>query len=159
MDNKRFYEIVEQQIKECKDILGIKGHDYPMDDSDRLSNFKHTARRAGVSTLQTWLTFFLKHEECLEKFVRGQYGDSEPIEGRIADAINYLLLLRALIEEDRHDKQLPSVLGGSVVEYKDSASPIIMYCESHGQNTEAIFDEKGRIVCATCKSKYVTRRS
>ena len=51
--------------------------------------------------MQAWLVFFLKHEECIEKFTRGEYHDSEPIEGRIADAINYLLLLRAIIEEAR----------------------------------------------------------
>lgn len=85
-----------------KDIVAInetKGKDYSGDE-DALSNFKVLAQRLGMTPLQVWGVYALKHIAAIESYIKNGSVESEPIEGRIDDAILYLFLLRGLIEEE-----------------------------------------------------------
>ena len=78
-----------------------KGHDYTAGNDDRLINFKEVGKRAGVSPLQCWLVYFLKHVDSIcTRVSTGKQESGEPIEGRIADIRNYALLGLALIKEE-----------------------------------------------------------
>ena len=82
-------------------IIGIndtKGNDYAGEE-DALRNFKEQAQEYGLSPEQVWGVFFGKHLKAIQTFVRDGDVASEPIEGRIHDAILYLFLLLGLIEE------------------------------------------------------------
>jgi FtsZ-binding cell division protein ZapB len=106
MTGERFVKIVEDQLTSCIRVLRVKGSDY-IANADRLSNFKEAARESGIEPLQAWLVYFLKHIEAIKKFTRKEYHFSEPIEERIMDAINYLLLLRAMVEEMKEEEKTP----------------------------------------------------
>jgi cyclopropane fatty-acyl-phospholipid synthase-like methyltransferase len=90
--------MLDQQHSEIVAINKTKGHDYAGEE-DALSNFKRNADRLGLTPIQVWGVYFHKHLDAIETYVREGGVPSEPIEGRIQDAILYLYLLRGLISE------------------------------------------------------------
>jgi hypothetical protein len=83
-----------------RDLLEKKGRDYASD-RDRLSNFKYLAEMLGLTPLQVWGVYCFKHLMALSQFVREGQVASEPIDERIADIRNYMILGQALIVEAR----------------------------------------------------------
>lgn len=77
-----------------------KGADYAGDE-DALANFKEAAADIGVSPYVIWYVYFHKHLSAVKRFVEKGQVESEPIEGRIDDAILYLFLLRGLIKDEQ----------------------------------------------------------
>lgn len=68
--------------------------------ADRLANFKRNAAILGTTPETILMVYMMKHIDAIGRYVKtgGQIG-SEPIEGRIADAQNYLDLLVCLVRE------------------------------------------------------------
>lgn len=82
-------------------LLFSKGKEYASD-ADALSNFKKRALDVGVSPKQIAWIFMAKHLDSIRSFIaNGVTYSNEPIEGRIADARNYLALLNALIQDEK----------------------------------------------------------
>lgn len=134
-------------ITECDRLLTIKGHDYTQGQSDnpdnhhgRLKNFYRNAERLGLSGRQVLAVYMNKHLDAIETFLKGDYAGSEPIEGRICDAINYLLLLGKMVRVEERD------------EVADAARAIAHPRESR-QPWHAIGCRHGFIpeTCDTCK--------
>lgn len=104
MNNERFSEKSKQMMKECFELLTNKGQDYTNGDVDVLRNFKKTAVNVGLTPLQVWSVYFMKHIDAIQTYIQKGELKSEPIESRIQDAINYLLLFNALIEDVKEKK-------------------------------------------------------
>lgn len=99
-------------IERCNELLTQKGHDYTqgaVGDEGRLKNFYSGAERLGISPMQVLATYMYKHWSAIETYVAKGKVESEPIEERIADAVNYLLLLHKLI---RHEKRKANNMEG-----------------------------------------------
>lgn len=103
MKAKEFYHLTRGFYEHCMDIMKSKGEAYSGQE-DKLGNFKRTAERNGILPILVWKIFFDKHYDALCSYIRGEYKDSEPIKGRIADLINYLFLLRGLLREAEIEK-------------------------------------------------------
>jgi len=101
MKNSEFYALVEKVLDDCVGIMRSKGDVYAGKDQDKFANFNRLAAKLGLNRVKIWMVYFQKHMDAIESFLRGEYGDPEPIEGRIKDAINYLLILYGMIQEDR----------------------------------------------------------
>lgn len=100
MNSNKFNEVIEEQIKRCTDILCIKAEEYAADD-DRLHNFKNAAGMMSCDPKAALAGMMAKHTISVYDMCRS--GKSYPIElwnEKITDHINYLLLLRGLIEEE-----------------------------------------------------------
>lgn len=89
-------------VAACDEILGVKGRDYTQGDG-RLKNFTRNAERLGLSAEQVLAIYLFKHMDAIETYLRKGRVESEPIEGRIYDAINYLLLLYKLVQSRHRD--------------------------------------------------------
>lgn len=76
-----------------------KGREYASD-ADATANFKARASQLDIDPLKVWGIFFGKHIDAINAFIRTGHTLSEPIDGRIDDAILYLILLKALIAEN-----------------------------------------------------------
>lgn len=77
-----------------------KGAEYAHDD-DQLANFRRLSERLGIPAGVVALVYLTKHMDAIEGHIRGLSESlSEPIAGRIDDALLYLILLRAIIDED-----------------------------------------------------------
>lgn len=109
MRREVFVELMDSTYEELKKLNSTKGNDYAGDD-DALNNFKTAALRVGLEPTQVWGVYFLKHIAAIETFIKDGNVKSEPIEGRVQDAILYLFLLLGLIVEK---EQAPSTLDSS----------------------------------------------
>lgn len=103
MDRTTFTELRDRHYAAIAEINDRKGHDYAGDD-DALANFKKDDQRLrkivqNDPKLAKWYVYFDKHYEAVMTFLEEGDVKSEPIEGRIHDAILYLFLLLGLIED------------------------------------------------------------
>lgn len=100
MTHDRFNKVVDETLEVCKDTLTKKQDEYNLD-SDRLSFFKEGNELTKLSPERTLYLFMFKHIKSLADMVAsgGKYS-KELWDAKIIDNINYLLLLRALLEDD-----------------------------------------------------------
>jgi len=106
MTEKELQVLIEELLVKCNRVLFGKGKAYSgiRVNNDCLGNFKRAAKLLNITPEMVCFVYFIKHVDAISAWVRGEYqDDTEGIEGRIIDAINYLFLLRALKEEK--DKQ------------------------------------------------------
>jgi hypothetical protein len=105
MNRTEFEELLTAAQQRVLAINQTKGHDYAGDE-DALANFKKDNERlqriaANDPTYAKWYVYFDKHLSAIFTFLEEGDVKSEPIEGRIDDAVLYLELLRGLIVERR----------------------------------------------------------
>lgn len=117
MKTELFNAIIENQINLCKDILIDKAREYATD--DRLHNFKVAAELQGCSPKEALIGMMAKHTvsiydlTCLSREVSmGMWSE------KITDNINYLLLLRAVIQEEM-DAKMEKCTKGTEEDWKN----------------------------------------
>lgn len=86
----------------AKRIADDKRPAYTIGSDDVLRNFKSVAERIGITPMQVWGVYFLKHIDALTALAKSEsIPQAEAIEGRFSDALNYLDLGYALHQEQR----------------------------------------------------------
>jgi hypothetical protein len=102
MTNKEFYDLMENTFNSAKLIAKAKGEDYTKGSADALFNFKEAGKAIDLDPKKALYIFMNKHYNAIVNYIKtnGQ-SESEPIDERIKDMINYLVLLRGLIIEER----------------------------------------------------------
>jgi hypothetical protein len=80
-----------------------KGKEYANSES-RFANFDRAADELGLTNIQVAWVYVKKHLDGIASFCRTQKEFSEPIEGRIVDAIVYLTLIAGMIAEKEEDE-------------------------------------------------------
>lgn len=101
MNSEWFEKVIKQQIKTCEDVLIGKAKEYATDD-DRLHNFKNAAGMMSCDPKEALAGMMAKHTISVYDMCRS--GKDYPIElwnEKITDHINYLLLLKAIVEEEK----------------------------------------------------------
>ena len=85
---------------ECAKIVEAKRASYTGASEDVLHNFKDVAKQMGVTPMQAWGIYFLKHVSAITSFAKAAIETpGEPMIGRFADAKNYLDLGFAIMRE------------------------------------------------------------
>jgi len=98
--NKRFNQLVERRIDRIRKVLRSKGGEYASD-QDRLHNFKVAARIDDETPSQSLWGMFKKHLVSVIDLKNGTHRvTSHLVDEKIGDAINYLILLEALMVEE-----------------------------------------------------------
>lgn len=88
----------EKLMDLCLSIADAKRPAYTSGSADVLHNFKAVAARVGITPMQVWAVYFLKHVDAIVTAARSpDTPQAESLDGRFADAINYLQLGHALI--------------------------------------------------------------
>jgi hypothetical protein len=100
----RFNEIVGGQVRHCLDTLESKGREYSLS-ADRLDHFKDSATEQGVSPTQALWGMASKHIASLSGMCKHGSNNMALWNEKITDAINYMLLLRALAQEEYSDEE------------------------------------------------------
>lgn len=96
-------DIFDKMVEAERDLLVSKGMEYA-GDTDALANFKD-ADIIGLNPKQKLWVYLSKHMSSIASYIKnGKEFSSESIEGRIADARNYLALLYMLIHEEKTAK-------------------------------------------------------
>jgi len=113
MTNDRFYKLMAETFDSALKIAKSKGQDYTVGNPDALWNFKEAGRDIELSPEKALYIGMNKHYKAIVNYIKtGGQSESEPIDERIKDCINYLVLLRGLIVEKRESNPHgPIVLG------------------------------------------------
>ncbi len=102
MKNKEFYDLMVRTFDDAKAIAKLKGEDYTKGSLDALANFKEGGKDIDLDPKKVAWVFMNKHYQAITNYVKTNgRSESEPIDLRIKDLINYLVLLLALIEEEK----------------------------------------------------------
>jgi len=101
MEKNEFIQMREQLFNDCSLLTDTKGNDYTKGNKDVLFNFKETGNNININAIDVCYIFMHKHYQAITNYIKtkGQ-SESEPIEERVKDLINYLVLLQALIKEN-----------------------------------------------------------
>ena len=108
MNQADFSKLVDGIVKDCHELLVVKGGEYAGSE-DRLANFKRGAALTGCTPLQCLFIYMSKHYDAVATYVRDEAAGttrprSEAIDGRLNDLINYAILAQALVQEARGGK-------------------------------------------------------
>lgn len=100
MNTSDYDAVAHALLSEASAIERAKRPGYTLGHVDVLQNFKHAAARAAVTPGQAWAVYFLKHIDAITAIMtRPELPVSEAPIGRFADAINYLKLGYALLND------------------------------------------------------------
>lgn len=103
MDARRFNEILDDQLGTIQRMLGAKAKEYATD--DRLHNFKKAAALKGETPIEALSGMMAKHTVSIYDMMHSPEIFSHEIwNEKITDHINYLILLKALVLEDRGEE-------------------------------------------------------
>lgn len=88
-------------------LLAVKEGEYS--GGERLGNFRRLSRALGLPMATVWAVYYAKHHDAILGYISdAQHGRdrprSESIQGRIDDAIAYLLLLHEILEAEHRGK-------------------------------------------------------
>lgn len=97
MTFKEYQTITNKYISDILKMGEAKGIEYA-NSKDRLDNFKRIGKQIGVRPEVVALVYASKHWDSINWALKT--GNYKALDGRIADVINYLLLLRAIIFEE-----------------------------------------------------------
>ncbi len=96
-----FQKVLLIKVIEMKDT---KGKEYA-NSENRFANFDRLATRLNLSNLKVALVYLTKHMDAIESYIsRGRTYSTETIQGRIVDAIMYLILIAGMIEEEEENE-------------------------------------------------------
>ena len=101
MNTEEFEKVVEDQFATCRRVLLFKGHEYATE--DRLHNFKVAAALQNESPELALAGMLAKHIVSIYDLVREEEVMMYTWEEKLGDAINYLLLLKAVVVEKSDD--------------------------------------------------------
>jgi hypothetical protein len=100
--------VTHEQFDDYQNILlrkvvgmrDTKGKEYANSES-RFANFDRAAAELDLTNIKVAWVYTKKHLDGIASYCRTEKEFSEPIEGRIVDAIVYLTLIAGMIEEKR----------------------------------------------------------
>lgn len=98
MNKADFLAVLDDTAENLRCLTESKGREYA-GSADQLANFKRLGETLGMPPEAVLLVYLTKHLDSINSYVRElpEPAPSEPITGRIDDAILYLVLLKALI--------------------------------------------------------------
>lgn len=107
MNKDQFKALLDSTHKTLVDLTQSKGEEYSRD-ADQLANFKRQAEELLMTPEKVLMVYLNKHLDAVKSFVKTGKIYSEPIEGRIDDAILYLILLKGIVRDDQNRFALPT---------------------------------------------------
>jgi hypothetical protein len=99
MTFEQFDNFQDGLLAEVVSMKNTKGREYANSES-RFANFDRLSVELGLTNIQIGWVYLAKHLDAIRSRIRtGQTFSTEPIHGRIVDAITYLTLIAGMIEE------------------------------------------------------------
>jgi len=120
MRKDRFQALLKTTHDRMVELTATKGEEYAnntpvgevitqaqLNAEDQHANFKRLADELGMTPEQILSVYLTKHLDAIKSFLKRGRTFSEPIEGRIDDAILYLILLKGLTIERMEQDHRP----------------------------------------------------
>ncbi|KKL86547.1 hypothetical protein LCGC14_1943610 [marine sediment metagenome] len=92
MSNSQFYGMVEAMMLKCIEVMQTKGKEYTESSDNKLANFEAESLETNVPVLDIIHIFANKHQKAINNFRKTGRVESEALEMRFVDRINYLFL-------------------------------------------------------------------
>ena len=92
MSNDPFYDMVEAVMLKCIEVMRTKGTEYTEGSDNKLENFEAESLETNVPVLDIIHIFANKHQKAINNFRKTGRVESEALEMRFVDRINYLFL-------------------------------------------------------------------
>ncbi|MRS02022.1 hypothetical protein EG832_02135 [bacterium] len=107
MNFEDFGKLLQARLQRTEKVLSGKAKEYSMN-GDRLHNFKVAARITGETPEKALFGMFLKHLVSIMDIIdKPGSATPEQTDEKIGDAINYLILLEAMLSERRSLSDVP----------------------------------------------------
>lgn len=101
MKTQQFNQVIEDQLARSSDMLFSKNEAYNPDE-DKLKNFKTAADLQGLDVKEALRGMMAKHTVSIYDMCGSAQRFAEEVwNEKITDSINYLLLLQAVVTEER----------------------------------------------------------
>lgn len=103
MTQEKFNVFAKNFVKKTTSVLYAKGKSYALNRNDRLEHFKRAAEYLSTTPKEACLAQLTKHLISIRDMVCANDGtvfSPEQWDEKIGDAINYLVLLRALVIDE-----------------------------------------------------------
>lgn len=101
MNNEAFTECLDDILDSIGEVLSVKSKEYSLY-GDRLHSFKQGSKVCGLDPKVYLFALMTKHIQCVKDLCHGELPNYESlVEEKIRDSINYLILLEALMKEER----------------------------------------------------------
>lgn len=113
MKNEQFNEIVKAQLSKIEETLIEKGSEYATD-ADRLHNFKQAAALQKLTPRDALGGMMIKHTVSIYDMIGDETGahSMEKWNEKITDHLVYLVLLKAVLEEESQEAEAAAKLAG-----------------------------------------------
>lgn len=105
MTDQNFTKIVDEQLSFCRELLTAKGAEYDSDTKDRLHSFKVAGEMQHRTPIQALAGMMAKHTVSIYDMCAENSSDLAKWNEKITDSINYLLLLKSLVQEEHGGAQ------------------------------------------------------
>jgi len=92
MKNETFYDLVRATMIKCLEVMRTKGEDYTEGSDNKLANFESEALELDLTAPQVIHIFANKHQKAINNYRKIGKLESEALEMRFVDRINYLFL-------------------------------------------------------------------
>jgi len=92
-------EAMERVFSECDSLRKAGQAEYAMDERNGCANFERVASDLGLTREEVLWVYLRKHFDGITSWIRGHRSQRESVSGRINDAIVYLVILRAMVED------------------------------------------------------------
>jgi len=91
--------LMDQIWKEIKRTRDSGQKEYAHDEDNVFANFERTGKDLNISAMSVLWIFLKKHMDGITAYIKGHKSQREDVRGRIKDAIVYLMLLWAMVEQ------------------------------------------------------------
>jgi hypothetical protein len=110
---------MDELLAKCIELLRVKGHDYTVGSPDRLNNFKMAGEFFDLPPEKVLGVYVYKHVTAIWSWIKsGGQSESEPIFLRLADAINYFLLLGKMVAEKKRESDLRQAMAQGELDFQ-----------------------------------------
>ncbi len=92
MSNDKFYNMVQAMILKCIEVMQTKGKEYTESSDNKLANFEAESLETNVPVLDIIHIFANKHQRAINNYRKTGQVESEPLEMRFVNRIDYLFL-------------------------------------------------------------------
>lgn len=111
MTRQEFAKFMDTLFSECAGLRVQGQKEYAHQDSSAFANFERVAERTKDTREKVLMVHLEKHLDGIHSWVGGHRSQREPVRGRITDAIVYLTLLAAMVEEAEQRERRRKMVG------------------------------------------------
>jgi hypothetical protein len=99
-------KIFDRVLKEVADVAVAGQKEYAHNEGNALGNFERLAQQLNTDKEKVLWTYLVKHLDGILAHINGHTSQREPVDGRIKDAICYLILLQCMVDDERKMREI-----------------------------------------------------